>query len=93
VELFKQALLNVAVNARQAMPDGGELRIEAAAEGENVELRTADKPVQMHEWGLRCGPYVRAAVCRCFSAVASNAVGSEKVLPAQVPATPNVTAK
>jgi signal transduction histidine kinase len=33
-EMFKQALLNLLLNAQQAMPDGGELTIQAAVEPE-----------------------------------------------------------
>jgi signal transduction histidine kinase len=41
-DLFKQAVLNVVVNAMQAMPEGGELRFEASADTDNVELRISD---------------------------------------------------
>ena len=43
-ELFKQALLNLLLNAQQAMPGGGELTIQAAVEGESAEreARSAD---------------------------------------------------
>src|SRR5262249_9164372 len=32
-DLFKQALLNLLLNAQQAMPDGGEVTIQACADG------------------------------------------------------------
>jgi signal transduction histidine kinase len=41
-DLFKQAVLNVVVNAIQAMPDGGELRIESSTADDNVEIRVSD---------------------------------------------------
>ena len=41
-DLFKQAVLNVVVNAMQAMPEGGELRFEASASGDTAELRISD---------------------------------------------------
>jgi signal transduction histidine kinase len=41
-DLLKQAVLNVAVNAMQAMPEGGELRFEASASRDTAELRISD---------------------------------------------------
>jgi signal transduction histidine kinase len=41
-DLFKQAVLNVVVNAIQAMPDGGELRFEASASKDTAEIRISD---------------------------------------------------
>ena len=41
-DLFKQAVLNIVVNAMQAMPEGGELRLESSTTGEWAELRIAD---------------------------------------------------
>jgi signal transduction histidine kinase len=42
VDLFKQAVLNVVVNAIQAMPEGGELRFEASASQDTAEIRISD---------------------------------------------------
>jgi signal transduction histidine kinase len=41
-DLFKQAVLNVVVNAMQAMPGGGELRLECSSTGDTAEIRIAD---------------------------------------------------
>jgi signal transduction histidine kinase len=41
-ELFRQALLNLMLNAEQAMPEGGELTIQASREGDQVSLSLID---------------------------------------------------
>jgi signal transduction histidine kinase len=41
-DLFKQAVLNVVVNAMQAMPDGGNLRFESSVTEETAEIRVSD---------------------------------------------------
>jgi signal transduction histidine kinase len=41
-DLFKQAVLNIVVNAMQAMPEGGELSFEASAGENGAELRISD---------------------------------------------------
>jgi signal transduction histidine kinase len=41
-DLFKQALLNLLLNAQQAMPKGGELTIQAVAEGDGISLSLID---------------------------------------------------
>jgi signal transduction histidine kinase len=46
-ELFKQALLNLMLNAEQAMPQGGELIVQACAEDSGVRLDLIDTGVGM----------------------------------------------
>lgn len=41
-DLLKQAMLNVVVNAMQAMPDGGELRFDSLAGEDTAEIRISD---------------------------------------------------
>jgi signal transduction histidine kinase len=41
-DLMKQAVLNVVVNAIEAMPEGGELRFEASASEDTAEIRVSD---------------------------------------------------
>jgi signal transduction histidine kinase len=41
-DMFKQALLNVVVNAIQSMKDGGDLRLECSSAGDTVEIRIVD---------------------------------------------------
>ena len=52
-DLIKQAILNVVVNAMQAMPEGGKLRFEWSVSGDTAEIRVADTgpgiPVELRE--------------------------------------------
>jgi len=41
-DLLKQAVLNIAMNAIQAMPEGGELRFESSATADAAEIRISD---------------------------------------------------
>jgi signal transduction histidine kinase len=70
-ELFKQAILNVILNAQQAMPDGGQLTIQASvssAEGGQVVLSLIDT-------GKGMPPDVLARVFRPFFSTRSGGTG------------------
>jgi len=41
-EAFRQALLNLIINAKQAMPEGGQLVVRTAAEGDTVAVNLID---------------------------------------------------
>jgi signal transduction histidine kinase len=58
-DLFKQALLNLILNAEQAMPQGGQLTIQSARHGDEVHLSLIDTGVGMT-------PEVLAAIFRPF---------------------------
>jgi signal transduction histidine kinase len=42
LDLLKQAMLNVVMNAIEAMPNGGRLRFESAVRGDDAEIRICD---------------------------------------------------
>lgn len=46
---LKQAILNLLVNARQAMPEGGELMVRVRRAGSDVELSITDTGIGMNE--------------------------------------------
>ena len=41
-DLLKQALLNILINAEQAMPAGGDIMVRTSAEGDNIRISIAD---------------------------------------------------
>jgi signal transduction histidine kinase len=50
--LMQQALVNLFVNARQAMPEGGELIVQVERQGSQVEIAVTDTGVGMDEEAL-----------------------------------------
>ncbi len=42
LDLLKQAMLNVVINAIEAMPDGGELLFQSSVDGHDAEIRISD---------------------------------------------------
>lgn len=67
-DLFKQALLNLMLNAQQAMPSGGELTIQAAREADGVSLSMIDT-------GQGMSAEVQAKVFRPFFSTKSGGCG------------------
>src|SRR5271154_1098195 len=73
-ELFRQALLNLMLNAVQAMPQGGELTIQAAAENNHVLLGLIDT-------GAGIAPELLPKIFRPFFSTKSKGGGSGLGLP------------
>jgi signal transduction histidine kinase len=67
-DLFKQALLNLLLNAQQAMPEGGEVTIQAYAEPPGVCLSVIDT-------GKGMAPEVMAKAFRPFFSTRSGGTG------------------
>ena len=42
LDLLKQAMLNLVMNALEAMPDGGDLRFKSSVHGDDAEIRVSD---------------------------------------------------
>jgi signal transduction histidine kinase len=51
-EAFRQALLNLIINARQAMPDGGQFVVRTTAEGDTVAINLIDTGCGMDDLTL-----------------------------------------
>ncbi|MBZ5583676.1 MAG: hypothetical protein LAQ30_15985, partial [Acidobacteriia bacterium] len=58
-DLLKQAVLNIVVNAMQAMPEGGDLGLEASASDDTVEIRVSDT-------GVGIPPELREKIFRLY---------------------------
>ena len=67
-ELFKQALLNLVLNAQQAMPQGGQLTIQATREPDHVSLSLIDT-------GKGMAPEVLARAFRPFYSTKTGGTG------------------
>ncbi len=73
-ELFRQALLNLMLNAVQAMPQGGELTVQASAENNHVLLALIDT-------GAGIAPELLPKIFRPFFSTKSKTGGSGLGLP------------
>ncbi len=71
---LEQILLNLAVNARDAMPDGGEFRVETAVEGHHVVLRISDS-------GFGIGPEILPQIFEPFFTTKPSGQGTGLGLP------------
>ena len=58
-DLIKQAVLNIVVNAMQAMPDGGELTFDSSATDDTAEIRISDN-------GVGIPPELREKIFRLY---------------------------
>jgi signal transduction histidine kinase len=67
-DLLKQAILNIVVNAMQAMPEGGELRLESAASEDTAEIRVSDT-------GPGIPPELRDKIFRLYFTTRKNGSG------------------
>jgi signal transduction histidine kinase len=68
VDLFKQVLLNLLLNAQQAMPDGGEVTIQARSEADAIHLSVIDT-------GKGMTPEVSAKIFRPFFSTRQGGAG------------------
>jgi two-component system, NtrC family, sensor histidine kinase HydH len=68
VDLFKQVLLNLLLNAQQAMPDGGEITIQARSEADAIYLSVIDA-------GKGMTPEVTAKIFRPFFSTRQGGTG------------------
>ena len=68
-DMFKQAVLNVVVNAMQSMPGGGELRLECSSAGDTAEIRISDT-------GAGIPPELREKIFRLYFTTKQGGSGS-----------------
>lgn len=66
--LIRQALINLVLNAQQAMPDGGTLRIDVCSDGGQAVVRVADS-------GVGIAPSERERVWRPFFSTKARGTG------------------
>ncbi len=67
-DLFKQVLLNLLLNAQQAMPDGGEITIQGRGEGDAIYLSVIDT-------GKGMTPEISAKIFRPFFSTRQGGTG------------------
>lgn len=80
-EMFKQALLNLLLNAEQAMPEGGDLTVQAAAENAPLNGTPRNVSLSLIDTGKGMNPEVSAKVFKPFFTTRSGSGGTGLGLP------------
>lgn len=80
-EMFKQALLNLLLNAEQAMPEGGDLTVQAAVENVSQDGMPRCVCLSLIDTGKGMNPEVAAKVFKPFFTTRSGSGGTGLGLP------------